>query len=146
LKPKTPMREMDIAARLVNWGMCQRGRGGGVMRTKETRSGYGGGGYVCMTAVTCRILREAANGPTGGATKQSGLDFEDAATINRAWQRIGVEQFKHKLLLRDFYVLGHSPNAICRSLDIKHWPLAHWDRALREARDTIEDAVDSGNR
>lgn len=114
------------------------------MSARETRrtSPYGGQGYVCMTAVACKAAREAARGPAGGLATQSKLDFQDAEIINRAWQRIGIQQFKHKLLLRDYYVLGSSPNSICRNLDIKHWPPTHWQRALRAAQEAIEDAID----
>ena len=150
-KSKPAMHERDIEARLINWGMCQRGRSGGRMLARETRrtSPYGGQGYKCLTAVVINNMRQAAHGPVGGIATQSTLDFHDAEVINRAWQRLGVEQFKHKLLLRDLYVLGHSPNAICRNLDIKHWPTSHWRRALAEAQAAIEDAADDledGNR
>lgn len=143
-QPKAPISEMDIATRLVNWGMCQRGRGGGAMLARETRrsSPYGGQGFKCMTAVVISNMRQAARGPAGGAATQSKLDFNDAEVINRAWQRIGDQQFKHKLLLRDYYVLGSSPNAICRNLDIKHWPLTHWQLELRAAQEAIEYLLD----
>ena len=127
----------DIGSRLINWAMCQRGRGGGSMSARETRrsSGNGGGGYTCMTEVVCNILRAAAKGPRGGVTSQSRLDFDDAATINRAWQRLVA---RHRLLLRDFYVLGRPPHILCRELNIKHWPASHWNRELREAQEAIE--------
>lgn len=143
MKPKIDMAARDIATRLENWGMCQRGRGGGSMRSKETRSGYGGGGYKCMTDVVCTILRDAAKGPRGGSAAQSKLDFGDAATIDRAWSKLGA---RHRLLLRDLYALGRPVNVICRELSIKHWPAIHWQRELRAAQEAIEDIVDGGNR
>lgn len=142
MKQKIPMSDRDIATRLENWGLCQRGRGGGSMRTRETRSGYGGGGYKCMTDVVCTILRDAAKGPRGGSTAQSKLDFKDAGTINDAWLRLGV---RHRLLLRDLYALGRPVNVICRELSIKHWPAIHWQRELRAAQDAIEGKVKNGN-
>lgn len=120
--------------------MCQRGRSGGMIRTRETRntSPYGGQGYKCMTAVVINNMRQAAQGPAIGTRVQSQLDFHDAMIIDRAWRRIEHDQYKHKMLLRNFYVLGHSPNAICRNLDIKHWPASHWNRALQAACEAIE--------
>lgn len=140
MKQKINMADKDIATRLDNWGLCQRGKGGGSMSTRETRrtSPYGGGGYQCMTDVVCTMMRDAANGPRGGATSQSKLDFDDAATINHAWLKLGV---RHRLLLRDLYALGRPPNVICRELSIKHWPASHWKRELRAAQDAIADIV-----
>ena len=134
----------DIDSRLINWGMCQRGRSGGMIRARETRSTspYGGQGYKCMTAVVISNMRQAAEGPKGGRATQSRLDFHDAMVIDRAWQRLSLDQYKHKFLLRDFYVLGHSPTAICRNLDIKHWPASHWNRALQAARAAIESVIE----
>jgi hypothetical protein len=111
-----------------------------MIRTRETRSTspYGGQGYKCMTAVVINNMRQAAQGPAAGSRAQSKLDFHDAMIIDRAWQRMGLDQYKHKMLLRDFYVLGHSPNAICRNLDIKPWPTKHWNNALKAAREAVE--------
>jgi hypothetical protein len=136
-----PVSERGIEARLINWGLCQRGRGGGTMRARETRSGYGGGGYRCMTDVVCTIMRDAAKAPRAGAT-QSPLDFGDSQIINDAWQRLPV---RPRLLLRDFYALGRAVNVICRELNIKHWPAIHWQRELMAAQEAIEDIVDGGN-
>jgi hypothetical protein len=142
-KQKIPMSDKDIASRLVNWGLCQRGRGGGSMSTRETRRmSRGGGGLVCMTAVVITLMRQAAHGPAGGATMQSNLDFHDAEVINRAWLRLGV---RHKLLLRDLYALGRPVNVICRELSIKHWPASHWQRELLAAQDAIRGKLDSWN-
>lgn len=146
MKEKIAMANRCIADRLDNWGLCQRGRGGGSMSTRETRrsSPYGGQGYKCMTDVVCNILKEAASGPRGGSASQSKLDFDDAATINRAWARLGA---RHRLLLRDFYALGRPPHILCRELSIKHWPASHWNRELLQAQEAIEDATDNeGNR
>jgi hypothetical protein len=145
VKPKVPISEKGIVARLINWGLCYFGRGGGAMSTKETRrvSPYGGQGYVCMTAVACNKMREAANGPKGGRVQQSRLDFQDAAKIERAWTQIGV---RHQLILRDLYVLGKSVNTICRQLNIRHTPGIHWNTELAMALDAIEDIVDGGNK
>lgn len=141
MKEKPSMKEMNIERRLDNWGHCQRGKGGGSMSTRETRrmSPYGGGGYQCMTNVVCTLMREAASGPKGGPVSQSKLDFEDAAAINSAWLQLGA---RHKLLLRDFYALERPVNVICREMDIKHWPVSHWQRELREAQAAIEFLVE----
>lgn len=128
---------MAIEKRLENWGLCQRGKGGGSMSTRETRrsSPYGGGGYQCMTNVVCNIMKEAAHGPKGGAPSQSKLDFIDAAIINDAWAALGP---RHRLLLRDLYALGRPVNVICRELNIRHWPASHWKRELLEAHAAIQ--------
>jgi hypothetical protein len=141
-KPKIPMQHRDIATRLQNWGLCQRGRSGGGMATRETRRGnpYGGQGYKCMTAVVCNMMREAAKGPAGGHSSQSRLNFVDGMIINEAWQKL---EWKQKLLLRDYYVLNHSPNAICRLLDIPHWPARKFHNALQAAESAIKQLVDS---
>lgn len=136
----------DIVTRLINWGNCQRGRSGGAMPARETRrsSPYGGQGYKCMTGVVCNIMKEAALGPVGSKTAQSRLDFDDAAKIQRGFQRLHV---RYQMLLKNLYVYGQSPNAICRQLSIRHSPGGHWNSALREAQDAIEDAADNeGNR
>lgn len=132
-----PMCDRDIATRLDNWGLCQRGRGGGTMSARETRrsSKGGGGGVACMTDVVCTMMRQAANGPPGGAYSQSRLDFIDADTINRAWQRLNK---RHQMLLKDLYALGRPVNVICRELDIRHWPASHWKRELNGAQEAIE--------
>jgi hypothetical protein len=145
VKQKTPMCDMPIATRLDNWGLCQRGKGGGVMAARETRraSPYGGQGYQCMTLVACNALRNRALGPAPGKTAQSKLDFKDAERIQDAWRRLSI---KHQLLLKDLYVLDKSVNTICRQLNIKHTPGFHWNRELAAAQDAIEDIVDSGNR
>jgi hypothetical protein len=134
------MKEMSIERRLQNWAHCQRGKGGGSMSTRETRrvSPYGGQGYQCMTNVVCTLMREAANGPKGGAATQAKLDFEDAATINAAWLQVDT---RCKLLLRDFYVLERAVNVICREMSIKHWPASHWQRELRAAQAAIESII-----
>lgn len=134
------MADREIDKRLENWGLCQRGKGGGSMSTRETRrtSPYGGGGYQCMTNVVCNLMKEAAYGPAGGAASQAKLDFADAATINSAWLRLDV---RNKLLLRDFYALARAPNGICRELSIKLWPASHWQRALRAAQEAIQEIV-----
>lgn len=138
-KPK--MEQQDIDSRLDNWGRCQRGKGGGSMSTRETRrvSPYGGQGYKCMTDVICTMMREAANGPSGGPVSQSQLDFEDAATINAAWLKLGV---RSKLLLRDFYSLARPVNVICREMSIRHWPASHWKSELATAHDEITKMID----
>jgi hypothetical protein len=140
VKQKIQMVDRDIATRLDNWGLCQRGKGGGSMSTRETRrtSPYGGSGYKCMTNVICNLMREAAHGPKGGAAAQSKLDFEDAATINRAWSELAP---RFRLLLRDLYALGRPVNVICRELNIKHWPASHWKRELLAAHDAVERIV-----
>ena len=137
---KPLMCEQDIAARLINWGMCQRGRSGGAMVARETRrsSPYGGQGYQCMTAVVCGMLKAAAKGPSGGIPTQSRLDFGDASTINLAWQKLSP---RHRLLLRDLYVLDRPVYVICRELNIRHWPGIHWNRELAVAQQAIEAAV-----
>jgi hypothetical protein len=131
--------------RLANWGLCQRGRGGGAMATRETRrtSPYGGQGYKCMTDVVCTIIRNAANGAPPGKKAAASMDFKDAAIIQRAYAQLSV---KHQMLLKNLYVLGQTPNAICRQLSIKHTPGHHWNRALAEAQDAIDDVVNGGNR
>lgn len=137
---KKPMASQDIATRLDNWGLCQRGKGGGTMSARETRrsSKGGGGGMACMTDVVCTMLRVAAKGPPGGYTGQSRLDFVDADTINRAWQQLGP---RHRMLLRDLYALCRPVNVICRELDIRHWPASHWKRELVMAQQAIEQFV-----
>lgn len=107
------------------------------MSTRETRraSPYGGQGYRCMTDVVCNIIRAAAEGPAGGPASQSQLDFDDAATINRAWSALGP---RHRLLLRDLYALARPVNVICRELNIKHWPATHWKRELLAAQEAIQ--------
>lgn len=136
VKARRDVSEMVIAARLINWGLCQRGKGGGVMATRETRGvSYGGGGYRCMTHVVCNIMREAVKGPPGGSTSQSRLDFVDAGRIQSAWQCLSI---RHQLLLKDLYVLDKSVNTICRQLSIKHTPGHHWNSELRAAQDAIE--------
>lgn len=144
-KARPSVASQDIATRLANWGDCQRGKGGGVMATKETRrsSPYGGQGYKCMTLVVCNMMRMQAKGPTGGAPTQAKLDFEDAATIHRAWGGLCV---RHKLLLRDLYALGRPVNVICREMDIKHWPASHFKGELLAAQAAIEKIVDNGRK
>jgi len=134
----------EIEQRLINWGSCQRGRGGGTMAAKETRrsSRNGGQGYKCMTSVICDLLKMAAHGPAGGAAKRSKLDFADADLINRAWQKLGP---RHRLLLRDLYALGRPVNVICRELDIKHWPARYWQQERQAAEDAIGVIVNGGN-
>ena len=136
MKQKEQMAGKEIGKRLDNWGLCQRGKGGGSMSTRETRrvSPYGGGGYQCMTNVICNLMKEAAQGPKGGAASQSKLDFDDAATINDAWSRL---EHRHRLLLRDYYALARPVNVICRELSIKHWPATHWQRELLAAQSAI---------
>lgn len=143
-KRKPSMAEMGIERRLENWGHCQRGKGGGAMMTRETRrvSPYGGQGYRCMTNVVCTMMREAANGPKGGAVTQSRLDFADSAVVSAAWLALAP---RHKQLLRDFYVLDRRPNAICRVLNIKLWPTSHWTRELTAAQQAIQKIIDSKN-
>jgi hypothetical protein len=144
VKPKIPMSQQGIEARLHNWALCQRGRSGGGMVARETRrSAYGGGGYTCMTNVVCNIMRQAAKGPTAAPTVQSKLDFEDAQRINSAWQRLGP---RHRLLLRDHYVLARATNVICRELNIKHWPVGHFNRELFAAQEAIDGIVKGGTR
>lgn len=140
MKQKANIAEASIEKRLENWGLCQRGKGGGSMSTKETRRGspYGGGGYTCMTNVVCNIMKEAAYGPKGGAASQSKLDFGDASVLNLAWGMLGP---RHRLLLRDLYALGRPVNVICRELSIKHWPASHWKRELRTAQEAIQTAA-----
>ena len=139
-KPNTEAPTID--QRLVNWGHCQRGKGGGSMSTRETRrvSPYGGQGYQCMTNVVCTLMREAASGPKGGAATQSKLDFADAAEINAAWLQLGGRQ---KLLLRDHYALERPVNVICREMSIKHWPTSHWKGELRTAQAAIESIIEN---
>lgn len=141
---KIHVSDKGIVARLINWGHCYFGRRGGSMSTKETRSvsQYGGQGYVCMTAVACNRMREAANGPRGGRIPQSRLDFQDAAKIERAWSTLGT---RHQLILRDLYVLGKSVNTICRQLDIRPTPGSHWNAELAKALDAIERGLGNGN-
>jgi hypothetical protein len=126
------MEEMGIERRLQNWGHCQRGKGGGSMSARETRrmSPYGGQGYQCM--------REAAHGPKGGPASQARLDFVDAAAINAAWLQLGA---RHKLLLRDFYVLERAVNVICREMSIRHWPASHWKHELAAAHEAIQKII-----
>lgn len=133
----------NIEDRLINWGLCQRGRGSGTMASKETRriSPYGGTGYVCMTGVVCNMMKMAAIGQIGGLATQSRLDFEDAAIVNRAWMRLAI---RHKLLLKDLYALGRPVNIICRELDIKHWPASHFKREIKDAQNGIAAILDSG--
>jgi hypothetical protein len=144
VKQKPNMEEQGIERRLENWGYCQRGKGGGSMLTRETRSTspYGGQGYKCMTNVVCTLMREAAIGPRGGSVSQAKLDFEDAAVIQAVWLTLGP---RHKLLLRDFYVLNTQQNVICRAMNIKHWPASHWQRELRAAQDAVQKIIDSKN-
>lgn len=135
-KPKQPVADMGIVARLENWGWCQRGRTGGAMISKETRSTspYGGQGYKCMTNTVCTIMREAANGPAPSRTAQSRLDFNDAAIIQSAWQKLSI---RHQLLLKDLYVFDKAVNTICRQLTIRHTPGHHWNSELKSAQDAI---------
>ena len=135
-KAKPTLIEQGIVARLENWGWCQRGRSGGAMITKETRSvsPYGGQGYKCMTNTVCNILRAAANGPAPSRTAQSRLDFNDAAIIQAAWQKLSI---RHQLLLKDLYVFDKSVNTICRQLSIKHTPGHYWNTELKTAQDAI---------
>lgn len=142
-KEKIPVAQQGIEARLINWGLCQRGRGGGSMRAKQTRSGHGGGGYQCMTDAVCNMLRIAATGPKGSAASQAQLDFTDSKCIQDAWQRLPP---RPRLLLRDLYALGRPVNVICRELSIKHWPAIHWQRELARAQEAIDDLVRSGNK
>lgn len=130
-----------IVARLLNWGDCQRGRSGGVMTARETRraSPYGGQGYQCMTNVVCNMMKMAAEGAKGGSRLQARLDFIDAAKVQRAYQKMTV---RHQLLLKDLYVLGKSPNTICRLLSIKHTPGYHWNSELKAALDAMEKVID----
>lgn len=136
MNAKPDMADKAIEKRLENWGLCQRGKGGGSMSSRETRrsSPYGGGGYQCMTNVVCNIMKEAAQGPKGGAVSQSKLDFEDSFAIEWAWSRLGA---RYRMLLRDLYALGRPVNVICRELNIKHWPSSHWKRELLAAHDAI---------
>lgn len=136
------MAGAEIHQRLENWGLCQRGKGGGSMSTRESRSAspYGGQGYRCMTNVVCNIMRAAAQGPAGGAATQSKLDFEDAAAVNRAWSALGP---RHRLLLRDLYALSRPVNVICRELSIRHWPASHWQRELGAAQAAIEAIIEN---
>jgi hypothetical protein len=69
------------------------------------------------------------------------MDFKDAAIIQRAYLQVSI---KHQLLLKNLYVLGQTPNAICRQLSIKHTPGHHWNRELAEAQDAIDDVVNGG--
>jgi hypothetical protein len=92
-----------------------------------------------MTNVVCTLMREAASGPKGGAATQAKFDFADAAAMNAAWLLLGV---RHKLLLRDIYVLERPVNVICREMSIKHWPTSHWQRELRAAQDAIESILE----
>lgn len=140
MKQKESMADKSIEKRLDNWGLCQRGKGGGSMSTRETRraSPYGGQGYRCMTDVVCNIMRAAAQGPAGGPATQSMLDFEDAATINLAWAALGP---RHRVLLRDLYALARPVNVICRELSIRHWPASYWRRELHDAHQAIEAIV-----
>jgi hypothetical protein len=133
-----------IEQRLVNWGHCQRGKGGGSMSTRETRrlSPYGGQGYQCMTNVVCNLMREAASGPVGGLASQAKLDFADSAVVNAAWLMLG---YRNKLLLRDLYMLDRRPAAICRVLSIRLWPTSHWMRELEAAHQAIQKIIDSKN-
>jgi len=133
---------MGIEERLENWGHCQRGKGGGAMVARETRSAspYGGQGYKCMTNVICTMMREAAVGPQGGPSSQARLDFADGAIIQAAWLKLGT---RHKLLLRDFYVLKTQQHVICRRMEIKHWPTSHWQRELGAAHDAIKSLVEA---
>jgi hypothetical protein len=141
-KPNTEAPTID--QRLANWGHCQRGKGGGSMSARETRSvsPYGGQGYRCMTNVVCTLMREAASGPKGGPATQAKLDFADAATIHAAWMTLRPRE---KLLLRDFYVLNTQPHVICRALSIKHWPASHWQRELAAAQEAVQKVIDSKN-
>lgn len=134
-----------IKQRLENWGKCQHGgAGGGVMRTKETRSGHGGGGYQCMTGVVCNMMKMAANGPAGSSRNRSNLDHHDAAVIERAWVRLPI---RPKMMLRLCYVLNSSPEYICRTLNIRRRPAADFIEELRLAERAIEDMLDNvGNR
>lgn len=135
-----------IVMRLQNWALCQRGRSGGrnAMVTRETRSTspYGGQGYKCMTDVVCTIMREAAQGGVPGKRAASKMDFADAAIIQRAFLKLSI---RHQALLKNLYVYGQSPNAICRQLSIKHTPGHHWNRELAEAQGAIDDLA-GGNR
>lgn len=144
MKQKISMTDRGIDTRLENWGLCQRGKGGGSMSTRETRriSPYGGSGYQCMTNVICNLMREAAHGPKGGAASQAKLDFGDAALINAAWLLVGV---RHRMLLRDFYALGRPVNVICRELSIQHWPASHWKNELAGAQEAVKKILDSTN-
>jgi hypothetical protein len=139
------MDRVQIAMRLANWGLCQRGRGGGSMVTRETRSvsPYGGQGYKCMTDVVCTIIRDRVNGPPPGKKVLASMNFEDAAIIQRAYMQLSI---KHQMLLKNLYVLGQSPNAICRQLSIKHTPGHHWNRELYSAQEAIDDILNGGNR
>lgn len=146
MKRKIPVSEKGIVARLINWGLCQNGRGGGSMSTRETRraSPYGGQGYRCMTDVACTYLREAAYGPKGGPSSQSKLDFKDAEKIEGAWRRLSI---RHQLLLKDRYVLGKSIGTICRQLNIKQTANGHhWNSELAAAQEAIDDLLTGGNR
>lgn len=145
MKQKLSVAEQSIDLRLENWGLCQRGKGGGSMSTRETRrmSPYGGSGYQCMTNVVCNLMKEAAHGPKGGAATQAKLDFADASVINEAWAKADV---RHKMLLRDFYALGRPVNVICRELSIKHWPAAHWQRELGAAQAAIESIIEKSKK
>ncbi len=131
----------DIEGRLINWGLCQRGRGGGTMAAKETRRSpsSGGTGYACMTALVCDMMRMAAMGQIGGAATQSRLDFGDAAVVNAVWIRLAV---RHKILLKDVYALGRPVNIICRELDIKHWPASHFKMEMKSAQDAAAKLLD----
>lgn len=134
-KPRDISQE-GIVVRLENWGSCQRGRSGGAMISKETRntSPYGGQGYKCMTDVVCTMMRMAANGPSGGHSTQSRFDFMDSGLINDAWKKLGP---RHRLLLRDLYVLNRPVHIICHELSIRYWPARHWNLELEAAQSAI---------
>lgn len=110
------------------------------MAARETRcsSPHAGQGYRCMTEVVCSIMRMAAAGPVYNRKISARLDFTDAAEVQDAWRQLGP---RHRVLLRDVYVLERAVPTLCRELNIRHWPASHFHRELQNAQEAIDKIV-----
>jgi hypothetical protein len=131
----------DIGARLENWGKCYRtgSRGLTAATTKGWREPSRGGSPLTMTAIAIERLRAASFGPNG-KSRSSTLDYDDARVIEKACAKL---EWRSKALLRLYYVWHSAPATICRKLDIRHWPVSHFNNALAQAKDEIEQHIDS---
>jgi len=99
-----------------------------------------------MTGAVCERMRKAALGNVWSG-HGDGIDTEDAARVEEAWQR--MSDANHKLLLRWYYVRRSHPDLICRKLKLRIRPFSVFTVARFNAEQAIEEALDkiqSGNR